>query len=99
MIGGQVMDLESEHKAVNLEQLQEIHRKKTAALITASVEFGAIIADAQALGGEGAGLLLLYAAIIVGLGPYSSRLALDPDRWIMSYPCAARARTVTNQCR
>lgn len=37
---GQSLDLESEHKAINLEQLELIHRNKTGALITASVMMG-----------------------------------------------------------
>jgi len=46
MIGGQVMDLEYEGKKVSLDQLRLLHRHKTAALITASIEFGGIIANA-----------------------------------------------------
>src|ERR1700688_544107 len=37
MIGGQVVDLEAEHKKPDLATLEYIHRSKTAALITASV--------------------------------------------------------------
>lgn len=48
MIGGQVMDLESENKSVDLETLKMLHSKKTGALISASIEFGAIIANASA---------------------------------------------------
>jgi geranylgeranyl diphosphate synthase type II len=46
MIGGQVLDLASEGQKINLETLQLLHRNKTAALITASVEFGGVLADA-----------------------------------------------------
>lgn len=46
MIGGQVMDLESEGKQISLETLRLIHRNKTGAMITASIEFGGIIAEA-----------------------------------------------------
>lgn len=48
MIGGQIMDLEAEGKEVSFEALEMIHQKKTGALISASVEFGAIIANASA---------------------------------------------------
>lgn len=48
MIGGQVLDIASEGKKIDLPTLKQIHQKKTGALITASVEFGAIIADAPA---------------------------------------------------
>lgn len=37
---GQSLDLQSEHKAVSLERLEQIHRNKTGALIVASVMMG-----------------------------------------------------------
>src|SRR5512135_3221387 len=46
MIGGQVMDLEAEHKKPDLATLEYIHRSKTAALITASVVSGGMYAGA-----------------------------------------------------
>jgi len=46
MIGGQVVDLESEHKKPDAETLQYIHGSKTAALITASVVSGGIYGGA-----------------------------------------------------
>jgi geranylgeranyl diphosphate synthase type II len=48
MIGGQVVDLESEHKKPDVATLEYIHRSKTAALITASVVSGGIYAGATA---------------------------------------------------
>ncbi len=42
MIGGQVVDLEAEHKKPDLTTLEYIHRSKTAALITASVVSGGL---------------------------------------------------------
>ncbi|MGH9644921.1 MAG: polyprenyl synthetase family protein [Terriglobales bacterium] len=47
MIGGQVADLEAEHKKPDLATLEYIHRSKTAALITASVVSGGIYAGAD----------------------------------------------------
>lgn len=47
MIAGQVLDLASEGKNINLETLQLIHRNKTGAMIAASIQFGAIIAGAS----------------------------------------------------
>lgn len=47
MIGGQVMDLEAEHKKPDLATLEYIHRSKTAALITASVVSGGMYAGAD----------------------------------------------------
>jgi geranylgeranyl diphosphate synthase, type II len=44
MIGGQVVDLEAEHKKPDLATLEYIHRSKTAALITASVVTGGMYA-------------------------------------------------------
>src|SRR5512140_1352415 len=48
MIGGQVMDLEAEHKRPDAQTLEYIHRSKTGALITASLVAGAIYAGAPA---------------------------------------------------
>lgn len=47
MIGGQVLDIASEGKPLDLNTLKQIHQNKTGALIAASVEFGAIIAEAS----------------------------------------------------
>jgi geranylgeranyl diphosphate synthase, type II len=46
MIGGQVVDLEAEHKEPDLATLEYIHRSKTAALLTASVVSGGQYAGA-----------------------------------------------------
>jgi geranylgeranyl diphosphate synthase, type II len=46
MIGGQVVDLEAEHKKPDLATLEYIHRSKTAALIAASVVSGGLYAGA-----------------------------------------------------
>jgi len=48
MIGGQVIDIESEGKKVGRETVEYIHKKKTAALIRACVRIGALLADAPA---------------------------------------------------
>lgn len=47
MCGGQAIDLQSEHKAISLEELKLLHSKKTGALIRAAVALGAIAADAD----------------------------------------------------
>jgi len=47
MIGGQIIDIESEGKDVGLDIVDYIHRGKTAALIRSSILIGAIIADAD----------------------------------------------------
>lgn len=46
MLGGQVMDMEAEGQTVTLSCLKEIHRRKTGALILASLRTGAIMAGA-----------------------------------------------------
>ncbi len=47
MIGGQVLDIEGEEKKLSLSELQQIHRMKTGALLTASCRLGAIAASAS----------------------------------------------------
>jgi geranylgeranyl diphosphate synthase type II len=46
MIGGQVLDMQSENQSLALKQLQDIHRRKTAALLVAACRLGAIAAGA-----------------------------------------------------
>jgi geranylgeranyl diphosphate synthase type II len=47
MLGGQVVDIESEGKVVSRTVLEYIHKNKTAALIRACVRSGALLADAS----------------------------------------------------
>jgi geranylgeranyl diphosphate synthase type II len=49
MIGGQVLDIEGENKCLLLSELEELHRRKTGALLTSACRMGAIAAGA---GGE-----------------------------------------------
>ena len=46
LIKGQVIDLTSEGKDISQELIEKMHRKKTASMILASLEFGAILGDA-----------------------------------------------------
>ena len=48
MVGGQWVDLESEGMALGAAQLDDLHRRKTGALLTASLEMGARAAGAPA---------------------------------------------------
>ncbi len=48
MVGGQVFDIQAEHKDIDLATLQTIHRHKTGMLIRAAVRMGAIAAGASA---------------------------------------------------
>jgi len=47
MVGGQSMDMASEGKTIALEKLEDIHTKKTAALITASLLMGATAGSSE----------------------------------------------------
>src|SRR5688572_7924797 len=42
MIGGQVLDMEGEQKSLKLEQLQQLHRMKTGALLVSACRLGAL---------------------------------------------------------
>jgi geranylgeranyl pyrophosphate synthase len=46
MIGGQALDIDGENKSLSLADLQQLHRMKTGALLTASCRLGAICACA-----------------------------------------------------
>jgi len=47
MVGGQLLDLEGEHGGVTPETLEDIHRRKTGALLTSSLRIGALAGRAQ----------------------------------------------------
>lgn len=49
MVGGQVLDLLSENKAIGSDQLKTIHAKKTGVLISTSLKLGALAADRKEL--------------------------------------------------
>ena len=49
MVGGQVVDIESEGKDISREELDYIHENKTAALFVASVRTGGILAGANSV--------------------------------------------------
>lgn len=74
MVGGQVMDIESEGREIGCEDLQFIHDHKTGALLTASVLSGALICgasqkqiDALASYGRSAGLAFQIADDILDI--------------------------------
>lgn len=48
MIGGQVLDIESENKTIDLETLDVIHLNKTGALIAAATKMGAVLGGGSA---------------------------------------------------
>ncbi len=60
MIGGQVLDIDGENQALGLKELQQVHRMKTGALLTAACRLGAIACgggDASSGGGGAGGAL------------------------------------------
>jgi geranylgeranyl diphosphate synthase type II len=61
LIGGQVMDLESEGRVIRPAELEQLHRAKTGALLGACVRGGAILAGAEP---EPLALLARYAGAI-----------------------------------
>ena len=63
LIGGQVMDLESEGQAIEPKDLERLHRAKTGALLSACVRGGAILGGAS----EGDRVLLSRYASAIGL--------------------------------
>lgn len=68
MLGGQVLDMEAEDQTIDLPHLKEIHRRKTGALILASLRTGAILGEAdeailEALTAYGSSLGLLFQIV------------------------------------
>lgn len=61
MIGGQVVDIESEGKVVDIETLKYIHAHKTGRMIRLPIEIGAVIAGLE---NEKKELLIKYADLI-----------------------------------
>jgi len=47
MVGGQVIDLQSENKRINIDELRKLHSAKTGALFCAAIRIGAILAEAS----------------------------------------------------
>ncbi len=87
MIGGQVLDLESEHLEPTAELVQAIHRAKTGALIRVSVVSGGIYAGAKiedvarlALFGCKAGLAFQIADDVLDMTADSATLGKTPGK-------------------
>ena len=97
MVGGQVVDMESEERAIDLATLEFIHTRKTSALIRAAVEMGAVIGEAtdeqrQALCryAEAAGLAFQVADdildIVADQAELGKSIGSDQDRGKATFP-------------
>ncbi|MCC6239162.1 MAG: polyprenyl synthetase family protein [Phycisphaerales bacterium] len=97
MIGGQVLDMDSENQALALPDLQRIHRMKTGALLMASCRLGALAGGAdqnkvQAMGDFGRYLGLAFQIVDDLLDVISTAEQMgkatgkDADRGKNTYP-------------
>ncbi|WP_305042968.1 polyprenyl synthetase family protein [Geoalkalibacter sp.] len=97
MVGGQVVDMESEGKEIDFPTLEYIHTRKTGALMLASVQSGALIGaadetafDALTRYGSAAGLAFQIADDILNVVGDSSTLGKaagsDAERGKATYP-------------
>ena len=87
MIGGQVMDLLAGGREVTLEFVADLERRKTGALIAASVEIGAVAAGLSAAAraayrayGEDVGLAFQIADDVLDMTASSSELGKTPGK-------------------
>lgn len=97
MVGGQVVDMDSEDSEVDLETLEYIHNHKTGALLSAAIEAGALIGgateiqfDALRRYGKAAGLAFQVADDILDIVADQEALGKDVgsdvDRGKATYP-------------
>ena len=112
MVGGQVLDIQAEHKDIDLAALQTIHAHKTGMLIRAAVRMGAIAASAstdqlQHLTGfaEDIGLAFQIADDVLNVTGTREQLGknamTDAQRGKKTYPTfygVDGARTLADQC-
>jgi geranylgeranyl diphosphate synthase, type II len=91
MIGGQVLDLEYEHKKADAQTLELIHRSKTGALITGALVSGALYAgatdkqiDSIRLFGQKAGLAFQIADDILDVTQSSEQLGKTAGKDVAS---------------
>jgi len=84
MIGGQIIDIESEGKAVDLATVDYIHYHKTAALIETSLVIGALLAEAKKEDlehirefGKGIGLVFQIVDDILDIESSTEKLGKD----------------------
>ena len=87
MIGGQLLDLDGEDRPLSLAELERVHRAKTGALITASIELGglAAAADSKQMAamiafGEAIGLAFQIADDVLDVTATTDRLGKTAGR-------------------
>jgi len=87
MIGGQLLDLEGERRALSLAELERVHRHKTGALITAAARIGGLAAgagdaalDALTRYGEAVGLAFQIADDVLDVTATSAELGKTAGR-------------------
>ncbi len=81
MIGGQMMDLAFDGEALDLDSLETLHAMRTSALLTASLEAGGILGDAD----EGTMLILQTIGEAMGLAFQITEDLLDEEHEGPSY--------------
>src|SRR5207245_246521 len=88
MVGGRVVDIESEGKTVSAETLGYIHTRKTAALIRASLRVGAMLAGAKpdalkalTRAGDALGLAFQIVDDSRGYPPVEAEVQLESGAW------------------
>ncbi|MCI0340393.1 MAG: polyprenyl synthetase family protein [Planctomycetales bacterium] len=110
MVGGQVLDLQSEGGTPTAAAVEAIHRRKTAALIRASVRMGGLLAgtDDRLLGaltrfGESVGLAFQIADDVLDETSDAATLGKatkkDADRGKLTYPRAVGLEASTARAR
>lgn len=112
MVGGQVLDIQAEHKEIDLAALQNIHAHKTGMLIRAAVRMGGIVASAtpvqlERLTGyaEDVGLAFQIADDVLNVTGTREELGknamTDAQRGKKTYPAfygVEGARALADQC-
>ncbi|MFA9555984.1 polyprenyl synthetase family protein [Evansella sp. AB-rgal1] len=84
MVGGQVADIEGENKELNVDQLEEIHNRKTGELLGVSVVAGAILAGVS--DGERHSLKLFAKHLGIAFQIKDDILDVEGDQQIIGKP-------------
>ena len=112
MVGGQVMDMQAEKRPIQHEELDYIHRHKTARLITSAVRIGTILANAAveelaavSMYGEKVGLAFQIVDDLLDIESSTEELGKpvhsDESRQKATYPAfygIEQSKIVAQQC-